>query len=89
MAATPAFDFAFIDADKAGYPEYYELVLAADAPRRADPARQHAAGRPGADAARPRTRGSIDELNRRIHADERVDMAMTISADGLTFARVR
>ena len=31
----------------------------------------------------------IDELNRRIHADERVDMAMTISADGLTFVRVR
>jgi hypothetical protein len=31
----------------------------------------------------------IDELNRRIHDDERVDMAMTISADGLTFVRVR
>ena len=31
----------------------------------------------------------IDALNRRIHADERVDMAMTISADGLTFVRVR
>ena len=28
MAATPTFDFAFIDADKTGYPEYYELVLA-------------------------------------------------------------
>ena len=28
MAATPTFDFAFIDADKPGYPEYYELVLA-------------------------------------------------------------
>ena len=27
MAAMPTFDFAFIDADKAGYPEYYELVL--------------------------------------------------------------
>jgi hypothetical protein len=31
----------------------------------------------------------IDDLNRRIHADERVDMAMTIAADGLTFVRVR
>ena len=31
----------------------------------------------------------IDELNRRIHADERVDMAMTVAADGLTFVRVR
>ena len=88
MAAATAFDFAFIDADKTGYPEYYELVL----PRM----------RPGGlilldnmlqDGAvlAPETRNArvIDELNRRIHADERVDMAMTISADGLTLARVR
>ena len=33
-------------------------------------------------AARPRARGSIDELNRRIHADERVDMAMTMAPTG-------
>ena len=31
----------------------------------------------------------IDELNRKIHADERVDIAMTMAADGLTFVRVR
>jgi predicted O-methyltransferase YrrM len=31
----------------------------------------------------------LDELNRRIHADERVDMAMTVASDGLTFVRVR
>ena len=31
----------------------------------------------------------IDDLNRRIHDDERVDMAMTVSADGLMFVRVR
>jgi len=88
MAAAPAYDFAFIDADKAGYPEYYELVLAR---------MRHGGlilldnmlqgGRvlaPDTDNAR-----TIDDLNRRIHADERVDMAMTVSADGLTFARVR
>jgi caffeoyl-CoA O-methyltransferase len=88
MAAAPAFDFAFIDADKSGYPEYYELVLARM--------------RPGGlvlldnmlQRGRVLTRESesarvIDDLNRRIHADERVDMAMTMSADGLTFVRVR
>jgi caffeoyl-CoA O-methyltransferase len=88
MASAPAFDFAFIDADKPNYPEYYELVL----PRM----------RPGAlvlldnmlQGGRVLTRETesarvVDELNRRIHEDDRVDMAMTVSADGLTFVRVR
>ena len=88
MAATPSFDFAFIDADKAGYPEYYELVLA----------RTKAGGLilldnmlqggrvldPDTDNAR-----TIHALNERIRDDDRVDMAMTVSADGLTFVRVR
>jgi caffeoyl-CoA O-methyltransferase len=88
MAATPSFDFAFIDADKTGYPEYYELVLARMRPGGLillDNMLQD--GRvlaPETDSARV-----VHELNRRIHEDERVDMAMTISADGLTFARVR
>jgi predicted O-methyltransferase YrrM len=88
IPAEPAFDFAFIDADKTGYPEYYELVLARM--RRGglillDNMLQ--GGRivaPESDSAR-----SIDALNRRIHDDERVDVAMTVAADGLTFARVR
>jgi predicted O-methyltransferase YrrM len=88
MAAAPAFDFAFIDADKRGYSEYYELVLARMRPGGLillDNMLQH---------GRVVTRDSenaqiIDDLNRRIHADERVDMAMTISADGLTLVRVR
>jgi caffeoyl-CoA O-methyltransferase len=88
MASTPAFDFAFIDADKPNYPEYYELVL----PRM----------RPGALvlldnmlqggrvlSGETENARVVDDLNRRIHEDERVDMAMTVSADGLTFVRVR
>ena len=88
MAATPTFGFAFIDADKAGYPEYYELVLARMRPGGLvllDNMLQD--GRvldPDSDNARV-----IHALNERIHDDERVDMAMTISADGLTFVRVR
>jgi caffeoyl-CoA O-methyltransferase len=88
MAAAPSFDFAFIDADKPNYPEYYELVL----PRMRRGAlvlldNMLQGGRvlhPDTDNARV-----IDALNRRIHADERVDIAMTVAADGLTFARVR
>jgi caffeoyl-CoA O-methyltransferase len=88
MPATPQFDFAFIDADKAGYPDYYELVLQRT--------------RPGGlvlldnmlqtgGVIDPQTENAriIDALNRKIHDDDRVDMAMTISADGLTFVRVR
>ena len=37
--------------------------------------------------ARDRERARRRRLNRAIHADDRVDMAMTISADGLTFVR--
>jgi caffeoyl-CoA O-methyltransferase len=88
IPAEPGFDFAFIDADKTGYPDYYELVL-----ERMRPGglvlldNMLLSGRvlaPDSDSARV-----LDELNRRIHDDDRVDMAMTIGADGLTFVRVR
>jgi caffeoyl-CoA O-methyltransferase len=88
IPAGPTFDFAFIDADKTGYPEYYELVLERMRPGGLvllDNMLQ--GGRivaPDTESARV-----VDELNRRIHADDRVDMAMTIAADGLTFVRVR
>ena len=88
MAATPAFDFAFIDADKAGYPEYYELVLARMRPGGLvlldNMLQQGRVVTQETDNAR-----TLHALNERIHADERVDMAMTVSADGLTFVRVR
>ena len=84
----PTYDFAFIDADKPAYAEYYELVLERMQPGGLlllDNMLQHGAVlAPETDSAR-----TIDALNRRIHADDRVDMAMTISADGLTFVRVR
>jgi caffeoyl-CoA O-methyltransferase len=88
IPAEPAFDFAFIDADKPSYPDYYELVL--ERMRRGglillDNMLQ------GGRVLAPETESTrvIDELNRKIHADERVDIAMTMAADGLTFARVR
>jgi len=84
----PTFDFAFLDADKLGYPAYYDLIV----PRL----------QPGAlllldnvllrggvvDPDDERTR-TIDELNERITADERVDSVMALVADGLTFVRKR
>ena len=88
IPAEPAFDFAFIDADKPGYPDYYEEILARLRPGGLlllDNMLQ------GGRVVAPDTENGrvIDALNRRIHADERVDIAMTVAADGLTFARVR
>jgi caffeoyl-CoA O-methyltransferase len=88
IPAEPAFDFAFIDADKRGYPGYYELVLARMRPGGLvllDNMLQ------GGRVVAPESENArvIDELNRRIHGDDRVDMAMTVAADGLTFVRVR
>jgi caffeoyl-CoA O-methyltransferase len=88
MPAEPAFDLAFIDADKSGYPDYYELVL----PRVRtgglilldNMLRGGRVTEPESDADRV-----IDELNKRIHADERVDLALVLVADGLTLARKR
>jgi len=89
MPEEPAFDFVFLDADKTGYPAYYELIL----PRM----------RPGAlllidnilmdgDVVEPEPGSSaetIAELNAKVAADERVDAAFAMVADGLAFVRKR
>jgi caffeoyl-CoA O-methyltransferase len=85
-----AFDFAFIDADKVGYPDYYEeclrllrvnaLIMLDNTLREGtvlDP--------PESDEGA----STIAELNDRIAADDRVDVAMLGIADGVTLARKR
>ncbi|HEY7332818.1 MAG TPA: class I SAM-dependent methyltransferase [Candidatus Limnocylindria bacterium] len=84
------FDFAFIDADKAGYDAYYERalrlvrsggVIAIDnvlwSGRVADPSVQD------------EDTSAIRALNEKIAADERVDHVLLPIRDGLTLARVR
>jgi caffeoyl-CoA O-methyltransferase len=89
MPEEPTYDFVFIDADKTGYPEYYEQVL----PRM----------KPGAlllldnmlmggDVVDPEPESSaavVAELNDKIAADERVDAAFALVADGVAFVRKR
>ncbi|MHA7833104.1 MAG: class I SAM-dependent methyltransferase [Algiphilus sp.] len=85
-----AFDFAFIDADKSGYDDYYEHclqlvrvggVIAVDNTlwdgRVVDPAT--------ADAATD----AIRAFNEKLHADTRVDISMVPIGDGLSLARKR
>ena len=82
------FDFAFIDADKAGYDMYYEYCLQLVRPGGlvaidnvlwdgavADPANND-----------PET-VAIRALNAKIHADRRVEVSLVPIADGLTLAR--
>lgn len=84
------FDFAFVDADKSSYDTYYELVLqllreggvvAFDnmlwSGKVADPAIDDADTR------------ALRALNLKMHADERVDIALITIRDGVMVARKR
>jgi predicted O-methyltransferase YrrM len=84
------FDMAFIDADKPGYSGYYEQCLQLVKPgglilvdnvlwsgRVADPEQ------------RDESTILIREFNRKLHEDDRIDLALIPIADGLTVARVR
>ncbi|MDD9877737.1 MAG: class I SAM-dependent methyltransferase [Magnetovibrio sp.] len=84
------FDFAFIDADKENYVAYYERAVELVRPgglialdnvlwsgRVADPANNDT------------DTEALRAVNRRVHADDRVSVAMLPLADGLTLARKR
>lgn len=84
------YDFAFIDADKTGYHDYYERLLRLVRPGGliavdntlwsgavADPADQDNDTR------------AIREFNERLHADARIDLSLVPIGDGLTLARRR
>lgn len=84
----PFFDFAYLDADKTGYPDYYEELVT-----RLRPGGLLAidnvfmAGR----ILEPEDEGSVavHGLNDRILDDQRVDSVMLGMADGLTLVRRR
>lgn len=89
-AKVPAFDFAFIDADKGNYLNYYERamklvrkggLIAIDNVLW------------GGSVADPKDKGAdtqaIRALNERVAADERVTLSLVPIGDGLTLARKR
>lgn len=84
------FDFAFIDADKVSYADYYERVLSLLRPggllavdntlwsgKVADP------------KARDKDTIALKKFNAARHADERIDLSLVPIGDGLTLARKR
>jgi len=89
-------DFAFIDADKAGYPDYYAELITRLRPGgliAIDNVFQHGAvvdSRRAQAAADGHTdTAAIHAFNEQLAADERVDVVMLPIADGLTLARKR
>ncbi|MEJ2061332.1 MAG: class I SAM-dependent methyltransferase [Gammaproteobacteria bacterium] len=84
------FDFAFIDADKAGYLDYYERCLTL-VRRGGLVALDNTLW--GGSVADPEDRSedtrAIRELNEQLYGDERVTLSLLPIGDGLTLARKR
>lgn len=88
LPAEPAFDYVFVDADKPGYPDYYEELVPRLVPGGLLLIDNVLLG--GRVTAPQEERERImDALNDRVTADDRVDSAMVLVADGLTFVRRR
>jgi caffeoyl-CoA O-methyltransferase len=87
MDGSEPFDFAFIDADKTEYVDYFEATLALMGPNGLimldNTLREGTVLDPGDNRAAQVTA----ELNDLLAADERVDVAMIGAADGITLAR--
>jgi caffeoyl-CoA O-methyltransferase len=88
MPVFPAYDFVFLDADKPGYPAYYEQIVPRLQPNGLlliDNTLLHG------DVVEPSDERSrlVAGLNDRIAGDERVDSTMVLVSDGLTFVRKR
>ena len=85
-----SYDFAFIDADKGGYLDYYERLLALLRPGgliAVDNTLWDGAVADPADCS-PDT-VALREFNACLHEDERVDLSLVPIGDGLTLARKR
>jgi predicted O-methyltransferase YrrM len=88
MPAEPTFDYAFLDADKESYPDYYEELVPRLLPGGLLLIDNVLLGGAVTDPSDERER-IMEALNARVTADDRVDSAMVLVADGLTFVRRR
>src|SRR5919106_6627938 len=88
MPAEPTFDYVFLDADKPAYPDYYEEIVPRLVPGGLLLIDNVLLGGRVTDPQEDRER-IMDALNDRVTADDRVDSAMVLVADGLTFVRRR
>jgi predicted O-methyltransferase YrrM len=83
------YDFAFIDADKANYDGYYERCLQLLRPGGLMAIDNVLWSGRVADESTDEDTVALQRLNRKLHGDERVDLALLPIGDGLTLARRR
>jgi predicted O-methyltransferase YrrM len=85
-----SFDFAFIDADKPGYLDYYEKILELIRAGGLIAVDNTLWSGDVADATcNDRNTGALRAFNDHVHRDERVDLSLIPIGDGLTLARKR
>lgn len=89
LPGEPAFDFAYVDADKAGYPDYYEALLPRMNPGGLITLDNVFMGGRITEPDGDEGVLAVKRLNDLIVQDQRVDSVMLGMADGLTLARVR
>lgn len=84
------YDFAFIDADKEGYRDYYERALRLLRPGGVIAVDNTLwSGRPADPTVTDADTAAIRVFNAALHADARVDLSLLPVGDGLTLARKR
>lgn len=83
------FDFAFIDADKSGYDAYYERCLTLVRTGGLIVFDNVLWGGRVARTAEDEDTAALQALNRKLHADARIDLSLLPVGDGLTLARKR
>ncbi len=89
MPEEPTYDFVFLDADKAGYPDYYEQILPRMQPNALLLIDNVLMGGRVVDPEPGSSDAVVAELNARIALDERVEVAFAMVADGIAFVRKR
>jgi caffeoyl-CoA O-methyltransferase len=89
LAEEPSFDFAYVDAEKTGYPDYYEELLPRMNQGGLITFDNVLMGGRILDTEPDEGTAAMQRLNDQLVTDDRVDSVMLGMADGLTLVRVR
>jgi caffeoyl-CoA O-methyltransferase len=89
MPEEPTYDFVFLDADKTGYPHYYEQILPRMKPNALLLIDNILMGGDVVDPEPGSSNEVVARLNEKIAQDDRIDAAFAMVADGVAFVRKR